>query len=115
MSCALPTGEDWIEEKSGGASPESVIAGELQDLADYIPQPVTGDTPVRSFTADSFVGIVDWAPGASVLFEGGTAYTAAVTLVPLPGYSFGEPEGDVIDNHDGTVTVTITFQITKSK
>ena len=111
------TGEDWIEEKSSGETPEGIIGGEFFDLSDYIPQPEAGGTPQRSFTADSFVGIVEWTDGeGSALsgeFQAGGAYTAAATLVPLPGYSFGEVEGDVIDNHDGTVTVTITFQAIK--
>jgi hypothetical protein len=116
LSCASPTGEEGVGGKSGGtggALEKTVIDGKgVLELTTYMLAPVTGGTPVRSFVASTFAGIVNWteegqaAPG---VFRAGASYTAAATLFPLPSYTFGELEGDIADNHDGTVTVTIVF------
>jgi hypothetical protein len=105
------------------------VASSLLDLAGYIPKPVTGGTPVRSFSASSFVGTVAWTGGdATGLFQAGTDYDAAVTLYAQAGYTFkgvtgfkyngdsltpdpNPPEGDRVTlaiDFDGTDPVVVT-------
>ena len=92
LSCALPSGEDWTEETN---RQQSIGAGAVLDLTPFIPAPAAGATPVRSFAAGSFVGIVDWTEGGVVngstvtgVFRAETAYRAGVTLYPMEGYTF---------------------------
>ena len=91
LSCALPTGEDWIEAV---IRQQSIGPGAVLDLTPFVPAPAAGATPVRAFSAGSFVGLVEWEPGITTgLFLGDTAYTAAVTLYPLDGYTFAGGAG----------------------
>jgi hypothetical protein len=69
---------------------DNLIAGE--DLQSYVPEPVTGWTPLSFFTAPRYTGTVVWRNGAFPLtgraFGSGTSYTAEVMLRAAAGYSF---------------------------
>ena len=116
LSCSFPTGEEGVGSGgTGDALEKTVIDGKgVLELTAYILRPVTGGTPARSFAASTFAGIVSWTAGdgqgMNGVFRAGVSYTAAAMLFPRPGYVFGEMEGDITDNHDGTVTARIVFE-----
>jgi hypothetical protein len=104
------------EEPRGGAVPPASIS--LRDLSGAIPLPVTDETAAAAVVTGEYVGLVGWEPPVSGVFADATAYTAAVNLFPLEGFTFGDPVGNFsypglnpisAGNGDGTVTVTITF------
>jgi hypothetical protein len=82
------------------------------DLTGKIPAPVRGSTPVIYVSGSQYTGIVNWTSGASLdtpltdIFDGGTAYTATVTLIAASGYTFtGVGENAFRHNgKDGAVT-----------
>jgi hypothetical protein len=98
------------------------------DLTARVPRPVTGDTPVPMVFGTQYTGAVTWkiTGGAdlSTGFQGGTFYTATVTLSAAPGYTFtglsgpfthgGASSGGVsIDDNTGAlITVSIAFPAT---
>jgi hypothetical protein len=91
-----------------------------RDLAPYVPSPVTGGTPVRSFYAAGYWGAVTWKKTAdsaphSGVFEASTLYTATVTLTAEPGYTIdGLPFTYGIEPLGTPPTVTIDFDRTLS-
>jgi hypothetical protein len=79
------------------------------DLAPYIPKPEKGGTPVRYFYAPQYSGTVEWKSGSedlSGLFQGGAAYTAAVTLIPASGYTFAGVGKDRFSYATGAASIT---------
>jgi hypothetical protein len=80
----------------GTADP--ITLGMTIDLTNLVPSPVPGLTPVTSFSPGQYSGTVEWSPKDDV-FQGGTTYTASVTLTPAPGYVFPESV-PVIHNGD---------------
>jgi hypothetical protein len=78
-----------------------------RDLTRYIPAPVTGGTPVKQFAVSQYTGTVVWTAGETPQegeFRIDTAYTAAVTLTAVSGYTFAGMEGGF--THNGADTVT---------
>jgi hypothetical protein len=71
------------------------IPPEDTDLTGYIPTPVMGATALTGFYAGTYGGMISWKTAAgeageataSGLFQGGTVYTAELTLYPGPGYT----------------------------
>ena len=86
-------------------APEVIGDEAVLDLASYLPAPRAGSTPVRSFAADSFAGLEEWAPG-SALFQANTAYTATASLYTATGYTFARAVGFC----DGAEALTPIFQ-----
>jgi hypothetical protein len=80
------------------------------NLTPYVPAPVRGGTPVTSFSTGNYSGTVAWKTGGNAahsgLFQGGTAYTAAVTLVPATGYAFA---ASVAVTHSGASPSSVSF------
>jgi hypothetical protein len=74
------------------------------NLTHYIPKPVNGVMGAAFFTGPQYTGTVSWEPSAGP-FQSGTAYTAEVSLTPVPGYSF-TGAGPFV--HTGAETVTTT-------
>jgi hypothetical protein len=91
------------------------------DLTDWVPKPVTGGSPVRTFYAGAYGGTVEWTAAVGWtpnggpldggpldgLFQGGAAYTAAAILYPGAGYVF--PGGAVPVIHNGAVSSPVPF------
>jgi hypothetical protein len=96
------------------AAPAVLITGE--DLARYIPAPVTGGTAVVSFSGSGYTGTVEWEEEGtggilSGLFLANTAYRAEVTLRAAAGRTFtgipGTPaEGAFSHSRSATVSHT---------
>jgi hypothetical protein len=82
------------------ATPKSIDT--KPDLTNSIPKPVTGGTPVMSFSEGTYSGTVAWTI-TSGLFLPGMDYTATVTLYPAPGYVF---PGTVQVIHNDSLSVT---------
>jgi hypothetical protein len=104
------------------------------DLTFKVPAPVTGGTPVYSFTDAQYAGVVEWKRVAgdgkhSGVFLDGTAYKAVVTLTAAAGRTFegipATPEAGCFSHQGQNVTVshqagtagstldvTITFPVT---
>jgi hypothetical protein len=55
-------------------------------LTPYIPAPMTGAVGTDYFSGPQYSGTVTWGPANT--FAVGTAYMAAVTMTPNPGYTF---------------------------
>jgi hypothetical protein len=101
---------------------------EEPDLTAHIPVPVMGGSPVTSFYAGTFGGMVVWeAPNRAAvtgLFQAGTVYTAKAALYPAPGYtlvgsSFTYTGGGELNPSDGwsntgsaLTGMTVTFPAT---
>ena len=99
-----PFPQTSMNDQDGTTTPVKVSESDL-DLAPYIPAPTAGGTPVRSFGAATFVGIVAWTDGEEAvpgLFEPGKSHTAAVTLYATAGYTFKDVPG-YIHSKGGTV------------
>jgi hypothetical protein len=95
--------------------------------------PATGGTPVTAFEAEEFTATVAWfastGGGASVpvtfapgdTFDGGTTYTAVITLTPKTGFSLTDGATYAVAGQNvtlvvgagGTGTLTITFPATE--
>jgi hypothetical protein len=109
----------------------SVPAAPVYDLnlTGKVPRPIMSGTPTGWFSAAQYTGAVEWETtgGAahSGLFQPDTKYTARVTLTAASGWTFGSllPSfthdgvslADVSaahDNGNGTITVTIDFDVT---
>ena len=122
-----PAGSGTVMQVSVSFVPTGVTPP-VNDLAlTYnIPAPVTGATPVTSFSAAQYAGFVDWYN----VTNGGTAhagpfldakvYRAEVTLHALSGYAFSGVEADAFTHRQavtvtnpegtgGTLTVSIVF------
>jgi hypothetical protein len=98
------------------------------DLTYKLPVPVRGGTPITYFSDPQYTGNVAWsvtAGGQSLrgLFEGGTAYTATVTLTAVSGYTFNGVGANAfthsgavgpVTNAANTGVVTIPFPATAS-
>ncbi|MDR0669975.1 MAG: hypothetical protein LBF95_07820, partial [Treponema sp.] len=117
------------EASSGGwpqATEDAPVMVTSLDLTGKVPAPVSGGLPAAALAAGEYIGIVEWEPALSGLFAVNTAYTAAVTLYPLAGFTFeGLPEkpgaeavtgafrhdyGELTHGAAGsTLTVTINF------
>jgi hypothetical protein len=87
------------------AAPVLIPAADL-DLTGFIPAPLPGGNPVRNFYAGNYGGTVTWSPAYGV-FQGGTAYTAEVSLYSGAGYVF--PDGEVPVNHSGALVNPVMF------
>jgi hypothetical protein len=89
------------------------------DLTPHIPTPVTGGTPVKQFSVPQYTGTVAWTPQDGE-FRINTAYTAAVTLTAVSGYTlsgvganaFTHSGASSVTNAADSGTVTITFPAT---
>ena len=88
------------------------------DLTAKVPAPVRGGTPVTYFAAPQYTGTVAWSPSPSGVFDGGTPYTAAVTLTAASGYTFDGLESNAFIHSDAAsvsldgAVVTIGFKKT---
>jgi len=91
-------GDLTIQAKTSAFDPTSVSAsntltvtvpGATIDIAAIpgVTAPVTGATPVTTITpTDQYTGTVTWDP-ADDLFQGSTAYTATIILIPKAGFT----------------------------
>jgi hypothetical protein len=87
---------------------KAVPLGDI-DLTSQVPAPVTGGTPVKSFSTAGYSGTVSWqaAPGKSLVrFQGETVYKAVITLAPAAGFTF--PAGFTV-THSGSSTIVHTL------
>jgi hypothetical protein len=98
------------------------------DLTAFIAKPVKGEMPKVNISSAQYAGTVTWsAPNGSyngsAPFAKETAYTATVTLIAAPGWSFNgltansfvhaDAQGiSAADIAEGSVTVVITFPAT---
>jgi hypothetical protein len=77
---------------TGDLNPPEQVQVTENSLSAYITAPAQGATPVHYFVANQYTGDVQWkaagAPYTASTFGGGTAYTAVVTLMAYPGYTF---------------------------
>lgn len=65
------------------AEPVTVTTTAIEGIS----APVTGEKPVKAITeCEQYTGTVEWSPEVSGTFAASTAYTAAITLTPKPGY-----------------------------
>jgi hypothetical protein len=83
------------------AAPKLIAAS--INLTKQVPKPVKGATPAASFSEPTYSGTVAWYKtvgntALSGLFQGGTEYTALVTLTPAPGYVF--PDKVTVEHDD---------------
>jgi hypothetical protein len=60
----------------------------ILNLQPYVPKPVTGGTPVPSFSTAQYSATIAWNPAPGASFSPETAYTATLALTASPGYSF---------------------------
>jgi hypothetical protein len=95
------------------------------NLTEKVPRPVMGGTPSGWFSAPQYTGTAVWTAtngGTAVdgLFAANTAYTAAVTLTAVSGYTFSGVGANAFThsgaleatNAAGKGTVTIAFPTT---
>jgi hypothetical protein len=115
---------NWIRGEIKFPTTDKVV--DDLDLTSYITAPVTGGTVLDnlSSTPAQYMGTVAWTKtGESVphsgSFQENTAYTATVTLMPRPGYTFtgvGENSfthtGRNLSNEADSGVVTIDFPLT---
>ncbi|MDR1596453.1 MAG: hypothetical protein LBR99_01990, partial [Treponema sp.] len=91
-------------------APQFVVG---ENLAQRIPAPVIGGTPVRSLSGAAYSGTVEWRvlPADSAmtagLFQSDTQYKAVVSLYPAPGYVFS-PEQSGGFSYSGSGVSSIT-------
>jgi hypothetical protein len=105
LSVASFTGEP----RSGAIAFVSTVEGtEITsiNLTSLVPKPVSGGTPVRSFSTSQYSGTVKWNPDDSV-FKVGTSYTGTVTLDPVSGYIFS---ANLDARYDGAGSVLVTHE-----
>jgi hypothetical protein len=83
-----------VEIAFGGAGTAVVRA---VDLTSRVRAPIGGNTPITAFTAPQYEGTVTWKNSKTGVpltggerFQGGTEYTATVTLKAVGGYFFPE-------------------------
>jgi len=82
--------------------------------------PVAGQTPVTTITAtEHYTGTIEWTPNDDV-FTNNTAYTATITLIPEPGWTFSgvganffNVAGATATNYAGSGVVTAVFPATE--
>jgi hypothetical protein len=93
------------------------------DLASMVPRPVMSGAPSGWFSAPQYTGMAEWTvtdgAAAGGLFAANTKYTAVVMLTAASGWTFGNPPVSFthkgassissVDNHNGTMTVTVKF------
>jgi hypothetical protein len=96
------------------------------NLTPYIPKPVNGATPVPSFAAVQYNGVVTWKNTDTQEpligpFQASTAYTAELILSPHTGYTikgigqnaFTHTGAETITNQASSNTVTIKFPLSQ--
>jgi hypothetical protein len=88
------------------------------NLTPYLAVPFAGATPVISFSAPKYTGVVTWSPSGGI-FQAGTPYRAVVTLQAVSGWTFEGVSGDFTHewaesvNHvvaDSRVVVIVVFK-----
>ena len=95
----------------------------IENTAVSVTAPVTGEVPVTTATVGTganYAGTVTWEPAHSP-FQGGTVYTATVTLTANPGHVFASgatatlngQAATVTGNTGATVTLTHVFPATE--
>jgi hypothetical protein len=63
---------------------------EITSASVTVPEPATGQVPGTTLPGTNFTGAITWSPIHNP-FQGGVAYTAAVTLTPDTDYEFAMP------------------------
>jgi hypothetical protein len=93
-----------------------------RSLTEKVPAPVPGKTPVTSFNAPQYDGVVEWGPSNAFLsqdtFQDGQPYEATVTLTAKEGWTFAGMDksadafihtgAETVNNGDWAVTETGT-------
>lgn len=81
--------------------PNKVVSPYLGDLTGYIPKPVSGNSPVKSFETPEFNGTVLWRYKDGFVFgeakfAEGEAYSAEISLTPKPDFTFRGFQGTFV-------------------
>jgi hypothetical protein len=75
------------------------------NLSGRIPQPAAGVTPLSGIAGTQYAGTISWDPSPYNTFQAEVAYTAVLTLIAVPGYTF-TGVGENAFHHMGAKTIT---------
>ena len=102
----------------------SILKVNKLDFTDLITAPVTGQNPQAANSNDQYFFMITWMDSDKPhtgIFEVGTGYTAVLTFIPEPGYSFegitsadfSHPEAQSLIYNPATGKLTIIFKPTE--